>query len=49
MKQKLSISMDEETVSQLEGVIESGRFRNKSHVIEYAVNSVLKEKSNENE
>ena len=43
MKLKLSISMDEETVRVLEETLKEGRFRNKSHVIEYAVNSFLKQ------
>ena len=49
MKQKLSISMDMETVLQLEEALKGGRFRNKSHLIEYAVNSILKEDKGKNE
>ena len=41
MKAKLSISIDGETVTQLEEAIKGGRFRNKSHFIEYAVRSML--------
>ena len=43
MKLKLSISMDEETVSKLEEAVKDGRFRNKSHIVEYAVNKMLKQ------
>ncbi|MBU1202363.1 MAG: ribbon-helix-helix domain-containing protein [Nanoarchaeota archaeon] len=42
MKIKLSVSMDENVVRQAEEVIEEGRFRNKSHIIEYALKSFLK-------
>jgi len=45
MKSKLSISMDEKTLSQLEEAIKDGRFRNKSHVIEYAVKTMLEKRS----
>lgn len=36
MKQKLSISIDNETVIKLEELIKEGRFRNKSHILEYS-------------
>lgn len=42
MKLKLSISMDNETVAKIEEAIKDGKFRNKSHIVEYAVNSMLK-------
>jgi len=41
MKQKMSISIERETVKLLEKLIEDGRFRNKSHLIEYSVNKFL--------
>jgi Arc/MetJ-type ribon-helix-helix transcriptional regulator len=47
MKQKLSISVDEETVKLLEKLIKEGRFRNKSHLIEYSVNKYMKGEENE--
>ena len=43
MKQKLSISMDKGTVERVEKIVAEGRFRNKSHIIEYALNVFLKE------
>lgn len=43
MKHKLSISIDRETLEEMEEVLVSGKFRNKSHVVEYAVNKFLKE------
>lgn len=46
MKHKLSISIDRETLEKLEGVLVSGKFRNKSHIVEYAVNRLLKEEKN---
>ncbi len=42
MKQKLSITVDEELIKLIENTLKDGLFRNKSHVIEYAVNQWLK-------
>ena len=47
MKQKLSISIDEETIVLLEKLVKEGRFRNKSHLIEYSVNKYIKGEKNE--
>jgi Arc/MetJ-type ribon-helix-helix transcriptional regulator len=41
MKQKLSITLDEETVHDIFSAISSGKFSNKSHVVEYAVKKLL--------
>lgn len=43
MKQKLSITLDEEVIKLIEKYIVMGDFRNKSHAIEYSVSRVLKE------
>ena len=43
MKHKLSISIDKETLEEINEVLLSGKFRNKSHLVEYAVNRLLKE------
>ena len=43
MKQKLSISIEEELIKQLEEALAEGKFRNKSHVLEYALRQLLKE------
>jgi Arc/MetJ-type ribon-helix-helix transcriptional regulator len=49
MKQKLSITMDNEAVHDIEQSIKTGKFRNKSHFIEYAVKKLLEEeKKSEN-
>ncbi|MBI1973053.1 ribbon-helix-helix protein, CopG family [Candidatus Woesearchaeota archaeon] len=42
MKIKLSISMEPEMVKKAEVLVKEGRFRNKSHIIEYALKSYLK-------
>lgn len=47
MKDKISISIDNKNVREIERVVEEGRFRNKSHVIEYAVIQLLNEILNE--
>ncbi|MFA5174469.1 MAG: hypothetical protein WC438_04785 [Candidatus Pacearchaeota archaeon] len=44
MKQKLSITIDEEKIKIIETLLKEGLFRNKSHVLEYSLNKFLKEK-----
>ncbi|HLC62111.1 MAG TPA: hypothetical protein VJI52_03795 [Candidatus Nanoarchaeia archaeon] len=41
MKQKLSITIDEKTVLDMFRAIQTGKFRNKSHVVEFAVKQLL--------
>lgn len=43
MKQKLSITIEDKTVKQIEDLVKTGRFRNKSHAFEYSVNKILRE------
>ena len=45
MKQKLSISIDSEKISLIEKLLNDGKFRSKSHVIEYSIDKFLKENS----
>ena len=47
MKQKLSITVEEETIAQLDKFIMGGKFRNKSHLIEYSINKFLNGEKNE--
>lgn len=47
MKQKLSITMEEKTIKLLEKIVRNERFRNRSHIIEYAVALFLRGKENE--
>lgn len=42
MKQKLSITIEEDIINMIENRVNSGLFRNKSHLIEYAVNQFLR-------
>ncbi|MBD3249654.1 hypothetical protein GF336_06430 [Candidatus Woesearchaeota archaeon] len=44
MKQKISISIDEELIKRIDNILEHGLFRNKSHFIEYAANKLAGEK-----
>ncbi len=46
MKQKLSITIEEETIKLLDEILKEGRFRNKSHLVEYSINKFLKEREN---
>ena len=44
MKQKMSISIEGDTVEVIEQKVKEGSFRNKSHLIEYAVGKFLESK-----
>ncbi|MBS3089935.1 hypothetical protein J4461_03595 [Candidatus Pacearchaeota archaeon] len=46
MKQKLSITVDEKTIKMLDDALKEGLFRNKSHVVEFSLNKILKEIKN---
>jgi len=46
MKQKLSISIEKETIELVKELIKEGRFRNKSHILEYSLNKFLKGEEN---
>lgn len=43
MKQKISITIDEEKVKIMDEILREGKFRSKSHVLEYSLNKFLKE------
>jgi len=46
MKQKLSITIDEEKIEQIEKMLEDGLFRSKSHILEYSLTKFLKGEQN---
>jgi Arc/MetJ-type ribon-helix-helix transcriptional regulator len=48
MKSKLSITIDKEKVVQIDKVIKKGLFRNKSHVLEYALIQFLEKEGEKN-
>jgi len=41
MKSKLSISMENAIIEQIDTILDEGLFKNKSHFIEYAVNKFI--------
>ena len=41
MKEKISVTVDREVLKMIEDKINSGKFRNRSHVIEYGVKKLL--------
>ena len=43
MKQKMSISIEEEKIKLLEKLLKQGLFRNKSHIIEYSLDRFLEQ------
>jgi hypothetical protein len=48
MKQKLSITIEEDKIKLLEKLLKEGKFRSKSHIMEYSLNKYLKETENDN-
>ena len=47
MKSKLSITIDEEKVKFIEEILKKGFFRNKSHLLEYALTVFLNKYNSE--
>ena len=47
MKQKLSITIEEDKIKLLEKLLKEGKFRSKSHIMEYSLNKFLKESKDE--
>ncbi len=45
MKQKMSISIEEEKIKLLEKLLKQGVFRNKSHIIEYSLDRFLEQQT----
>ncbi len=45
MKQKLSITIDEDKIKMLEKLLKDGLFRSKSHIIEFTLNRFLQEQN----
>tara|TARA_Y100000310_G_C20667475_1_gene808410 strand:+ start:825 stop:980 length:156 start_codon:yes stop_codon:yes gene_type:complete len=43
MKQKISVTIDEQTLNLVEQKLEDEKFRNRSHVIEYSLKRFLDE------
>ncbi len=43
MKVKLSVSVDENTLDIIQEHIRKGKFRNRSHAFEYAINRIAQE------
>lgn len=43
MKSKISITVDKEILKMIEDKINSDKFRNRSHVIEYGVKKLMEE------
>ena len=45
MKTKISVSIDEKKIKLVEELLRNGKFRNKSHVLEYSLDRLLEEKN----
>jgi len=49
MKQKISITIDKEKVKKIEDILLEGFFRNKSHILEFALTKFLEKGGIKNE
>jgi len=49
MKQKLSVSLDENLLKSIDKLVETGKFRNKSHLVEYSLNKIMNPENKEND
>jgi len=47
MKERISTTIDEETVRKLNFLIKSKKYRNRSHAVEIAIEKLVKEEQNE--
>ena len=45
MKQKINVTIDEEKLKLVEKLLESGKYRNKSHILEYSLTKLLNEEA----
>jgi Arc/MetJ-type ribon-helix-helix transcriptional regulator len=43
MKQRISATVDDETVKLVESILKKGKYRNKSHIIEKAIEMMAEE------
>jgi len=41
MKQKISITVETDLIKIINGMLEDGKFRNRSHVVEYSLRKFL--------
>ena len=46
MKHKLSVSLDNELAVKLANALSDGKYRNKSHLVEFAVKKLLQDVKN---
>jgi len=47
MKLKTSVALDEETLISMQELIRTKQFRNKSHLMEYAIFQIIEKQKNE--
>jgi len=45
MKHKLSISIDRQTLEEIESLVAEGIFRNRSHAVEYSIQKLMEQEN----
>ena len=48
MKQKLSVSLEENLLKSIDKLVDTGKFRNKSHLVEFSVNAIVERENKQN-
>lgn len=48
MKQKINITIDEEKITKINEILKNGLFRNRSHILEYALIKFLENQNGKN-
>tara|TARA_Y100000310_G_C20475884_1_gene712383 strand:+ start:379 stop:519 length:141 start_codon:yes stop_codon:yes gene_type:complete len=46
MKYKTSVTLEEEIIVEMTALVKTGRFRNKSHIMEYAIRRFIENGNN---
>lgn len=47
MKHKICVTLEQEVIIQMNGLLRDSIFRNKSHIMEFAVRKLIKEVKND--
>ena len=47
MKQKISVTLEKEMLDVIEKLLADAKFRNRSHVVEFALSKLVEERENE--
>ena len=49
MSEKITVNLDEKTLKGIDKLVSSGKYRNRSHAVEFAVNSLVEKEGDVDE